>query len=62
MEAALQEIQEAYELGADAIELRLDFLEDLTLQDPGPPLKALLGKCKEVDRPAIVTLRPEWEG
>ena len=61
MEAALQEIQEAYELGADAIELRLDFLEDLTLKDPGPPLKALLGKCNELARPPIVPLRPEWE-
>ncbi|CAK0754240.1 hypothetical protein CVIRNUC_002282 [Coccomyxa viridis] len=62
VETALREIQEVYELGADAIELRLDFLEDLALKDPGPPLKALLGKCKELDRPAIVTLRPEWEG
>ena len=56
------EIDEACDLGADAIELRLDFLQDLKMNDPGPVLKALLAKCKQLDRPAIVTLRPDWEG
>lgn len=62
MEAALKEIEEAHALGADAIELRLDFLQDLDLKDPAPVLKPLLTKCKKLDRPAIATLRPEWEG
>ena len=62
VEAALKEIEEACELGADAIELRLDFLQDLDLTDPGPVLKTLLAKCKELGRPALVTFRPEWEG
>ena len=62
VEAALKEIEEAFELGADAIELRLDFLQDLQMDDPGPVLKALLAKCKQLDRPAIVTFRPDWEG
>jgi 3-dehydroquinate dehydratase type I len=62
VEAALKEIEEACGLGADAVELRLDFLQDLDVKDPGPTLRALLAKCKELDRPAIVTFRPEWEG
>ena len=62
VEAACKEIEEACELGADAIELRLDFLQDLEMNDPGPVLKTLLAKCKDLKRPAIVTLRPEWEG
>lgn len=62
VETALGEIEEACDLGADAIELRLDFLQDLKMNDPGPVLNALLAKCKQLDRPAIVTLRPDWEG
>ena len=62
VEAAFKEIEEACELGADAIELRLDFLQDLKMNDPAPVLKALLAKCKQLDKPAVVTLRPEWEG
>ena len=57
-----QEIQEAKSAGAQVVELRLDYLEDLPLEDPQPALERLLGCCKTQRTPAIVTFRPEWEG
>ena len=57
-----QEIQEAKSAGAQVVELRLDYLEDLPLEDPQPALERLLGSCKAQRIPAIVTFRPQWEG
>lgn len=58
----LQEIQEAKEAGADVIELRLDYLKDLNAEAPEEGLKKLIDTSKAVGLPAIVTLRPVWEG
>jgi len=57
-----QEIAEAKSSGAEVVELRLDYLEDLSLEDPLPALEKLLGSCKTQRIPAIVTFRPDWEG
>jgi 3-dehydroquinate dehydratase len=50
------EIKEAEAGGADIVELRLDFLKNL---NPVADVRALLDACSV---PAIVTLRPKWEG
>ena len=52
---ALLDVEEAIELGADVVELRMDFLERRGRE----ATEALLRKC---ERPAIVTNRPIWEG
>jgi len=57
-----QEISEAKSAGAQVVELRLDYLEDLDLEDPLPALEKLLGSCRTQRISAIVTLRPAWEG
>ena len=55
----MREIQAA---GADVVELRLDYLEDLNLEDPEAQIQRLLDACKKAELPAIITLRPGWEG
>ena len=57
-----QEIAEAKRIGAEVVELRLDFQEDLDLQNPGPQIQEQLSACKQAGMPAIITLRPQWEG
>lgn len=49
-------------MGAEVAELRLDFQLDLDVQNPGPQIQEQLSACKQAGLPAIVTLRPEWEG
>ncbi|KAK9906781.1 hypothetical protein WJX75_007923 [Coccomyxa subellipsoidea] len=61
-DAAVTEIREAEQFGADVVELRLDFLKDINLLDPAPTLKRLLDACEAVKLPAIITFRPAWEG
>ena len=56
------EIQEAKEAGADVIEVRLDFLKDLNLDSPEESLEKIISTSKAIGLPAIVTLRPVWEG
>mmetsp|Transcript_27421 Transcript_27421/g.70482 ORF Transcript_27421/g.70482 Transcript_27421/m.70482 type:complete len:520 (+) Transcript_27421:2-1561(+) len=56
VESMKAEIKEAEAGGADVVELRLDFLGSL---DPERDIRALLDACSV---PAIVTLRPTWEG
>lgn len=58
----MQEMQEAKDAGADIMELRLDYLTDLDSQDPLPVLEKLITASKALGLPAIVTLRPAWEG
>ena len=62
VDAAVTEIREAAEFGADVVELRLDFLKDIDLLEPKATLKRLLGACDAYKLPAIVTFRPAWEG
>ena len=50
------------EAGADVIELRLDYLNDLDVAAPESTFEKLIGACKAIGLPAIVTLRPTWEG
>ncbi|BDA45169.1 3-dehydroquinate dehydratase [Coccomyxa sp. Obi] len=61
LDAALIEIREAADIGADVLELRVDFLKDMDLYDPAPSLKRLLEGCEAAGLPAIVTFRPAWE-
>lgn len=61
-DAAVTEIREAADFGADVVELRIDFLKDINLLNPAPTLKRLLDACKAVKLPAIITFRPAWEG
>lgn len=61
LDAALIEIREAADIGADVVELRIDFLKDLNLYEPAPSLKGLLEGCQAAGLPAIVTFRPDWE-
>lgn len=61
LDAALIEIREAADIGADVVELRIDFLKDLNLYEPAPSLKRLLEGCQAAGLPAIVTFRPDWE-
>lgn len=56
----LEEVAEAAALQADIVELRLDFLGDLT--EPEAALTALLQACKRAGLPCIATYRPDWEG
>ncbi len=62
VDGALAEIGEAAHLGADLVELRLDFLTDINLLDPTPMLERMLGACETALLPALVTFRPTWEG
>ncbi|EIE21050.1 aldolase [Coccomyxa subellipsoidea C-169] len=62
VDGALAEIGEAAHLGADLVELRLDFLTDIDLLDPTPMLERMLGACETALLPALVTFRPMWEG
>lgn len=48
--------------GADIVELRLDYVRDLNLEDPEQQLQAVIQASKKAELPAIVTLRPAWEG
>ncbi|KAK9845273.1 hypothetical protein WJX81_001847 [Elliptochloris bilobata] len=56
----VDEIDEAAALQADIIELRLDFLQDLT--EPERTLQSLFSACQAHGLPYIVTYRPNWEG
>ena len=58
----MQEIEEVRAAGAGVIELRLDYLKDLDLEDPEAQIQALLGASRQAELPAIITLRPGWEG
>lgn len=58
----LQDIELAKSLGAEVVELRLDFLKDLDLENPKPQLQQQLDACKQAGLQAIVTFRPAWEG
>ena len=44
------------------MELRLDFVKDFNLEDPEAQIQSLLDASKRAELPAIVTLRPSWEG
>lgn len=44
------------------VELRLDYLKDLDLEDPEAQIQSLLDASRRAELPAIVTLRPSWEG
>ena len=44
------------------MELRLDYVKDLNLEDPEAQVQLLLDASKKAELPAIVTLRPSWEG
>eukprot|EP00884_Botryococcus_braunii_P011164 jgi/Botrbrau1/20048/Bobra.200_1s0053.1 len=59
---AVKEIQEAAELGADLVELRLDYLEDLDLKSPEEALETLYQACEDSDVLPITTFRPKYEG
>ena len=37
-------------------------VQDLDYEDPGAQLESLLGECRRTGIPAIVTLRPAWDG
>jgi len=60
LDGMLEEVAEAAALQADIVELRLDFLGDLT--EPVAALTALLQACKSAGLPCIATYRPSWEG
>lgn len=60
VDGMLKEIGEAAALQADLVELRLDFLQDLS--EPGTALTTLLKACNAANLPSIVTYRPNWEG
>jgi len=56
VDEALSEIVEAVEGGADIVELRVDFIDDL---DAPVDVPKMLAACSV---PCIVTYRPTWEG
>lgn len=58
----MQEIEEVQATGADLVELRLDYVKDLNLEDPEAQIQTLLNASKKAELPAIITLRPGWEG
>ena len=60
VESMVAEIDEAAALQADIIELRLDFLQDMS--EPKRTLESLFGACQSHGLPFIVTYRPNWEG
>ena len=62
VDAAISEINEAADLGATIVELRIDFLKDIDLSHPAPTLTSLLKACEAANVPALVTFRPAWEG
>ena len=61
-DGARADIREAADAGADAVELRLDFLQDLDLQQPASQLQDAVSFAHELGIKTILTLRPKWEG
>lgn len=60
VDGMLKEIGEAAALQADLVELRLDFLQDLS--EPEAALTTLLKACNAANLPSVATYRPNWEG
>lgn len=56
VQGMLAEAKEAVQKGADIVEIRLDYLQQL---DPEKDVPSLLHLCP---LPAIITYRPVWEG
>ena len=61
-EGARADIREATDAGADVVELRLDFLQDLDLQHPANQLQDAVSFARGLGLETILTLRPKWEG
>ena len=55
---ACRDIRQAVEVGAELIELRLDYLAEPTAD----AVKAVVDRARGTGRPIIVTCRPDWEG
>ncbi len=54
--------QEAASVGAELVELRMDFLTDFDMAQPENVLQQLFTACRDAEVVPIVTIRPKWEG